>query len=261
MSGPREVVVAPGDDGLLTLTVNRPDKHNPLSSTVLDALRAALDDAGADARTRLVVVRGAGGRYFAAGGDLRALAEVRTAEQAHAMVEVCRGALDAVRDCPVPVLALLDGDALGGGAELALACDLRVMRAGARIGYVQGRLNICSAWGGGPDLFALVGPSRAMRMVARAEMVDAPTALAWGLADHLVPDDDVDDALRAFVEPMLRQPAAVLRAWKAQARALRRGEPYAHRRELERDALVRSWLHDDHWAAVDRVLAPRKEAR
>jgi enoyl-CoA hydratase/carnithine racemase len=260
-SAAAELQVAEGADGVLAVTINRPDKHNPLSSSVLAALRDALRTHGASPALRVVVIRGAGSRYFAAGGDLRALAGVRTAAQTRDMVAHSRDALDAVRDLPVPVVALLNGDALGGGAELALACDLRVIRAGARIGYVQGRLNICSAWGGGPDLFALVGPARALRMTARAEMVDAPTALAWGLVDHVVPDDGVEAGLDAFVEPMLRQPPAVLRAWKSQARALRRGEPYETRRAIERDALIDTWLHADHWAAVDRVLAPPKEAR
>jgi enoyl-CoA hydratase/carnithine racemase len=256
-----ELLHGVGDDGLATIVVNRPDKHNPLSSTVLGLLRDAVTAVGAREDVRCVVIRGAGGRYFAAGGDLRALADVRTAEQTVGMVDHSRGALDAVRDCPVPVVALLDGDALGGGAELALACDMRVMRAGARIGYVQGRLNICSAWGGGPDLFALVGPSRALRMTTRAEMVDAPTALAWGLVDEVVPDDAVDASLQAFLAPMLRQAPLVLRAWKAQARAARRNDTVQDRRAIEREWLLRTWLHDDHWAAVSTVLSPAREKR
>jgi enoyl-CoA hydratase len=249
------------DDGVATITINRPDKHNPLSSAVLGELRATVESLGARSALRCLVIRGAGERYFAAGGDLRALADVRTGEQTLDMVVHSRGALDAVRDCPLPVIALLNGDVLGGGAELAVACDLRVMRAGARIGFIQGRLNICSAWGGGPDLFALVGPSRALRMTARAELIDAPTALSWGLADHVVPDDALDASLRAFVEPMLRQTPAVLRAWKAQARAARRGESYERRREVERAALLETWLHDDHWTAVATILSPAKEKR
>src|SRR5690606_19137494 len=129
--------------------------------------------------TRLIVLSGAGDRYFAAGGDLRDLATVRDEAATLAMAGQARAALDAVRECPVPVVAYLNGDAIGGGAELALACDLRLQAS-------QARLAITSAWGGGTDLCRLVGGARAMRMMARSELVDAQQALAWGLADAVI---------------------------------------------------------------------------
>src|SRR3546814_11040713 len=99
-----------------------------------------------------------------------------------------RDALDAIRDCDVPVIAYLNGDAIGGGAELALACDMRVMAATARIGYIQAKLAITPAWGGGTDLCVLIGSSRAFRMMARCEMIAADPAPAWGLAAAVIPD-------------------------------------------------------------------------
>lgn len=247
------------DGGVLTVTINRPEKHNPLSSGVLGSLRSALLQHAENADLKCAVIRGAGDSYFAAGGDLRSLGEVRSAHDTLAMVEHSRQALDSVRDFPVPVIALINGDALGGGAELALACDMRLMRAGARIGFIQGRLNICSAWGGGPDLFRLLGHSRALRMVSRAELIDAPTALAWGLIDDCLPDQEIGHGLAEFCAPLLRQTPTVLRAWKAQAICARRGASYAQSRACEQEHLLKTWLHDDHWAAVDRLLSARKE--
>jgi enoyl-CoA hydratase/carnithine racemase len=148
---------------VLRVRVNRPEKHNPLSRPVLARLRAVFEEHRDDETLACVVLTGTGERYFAAGGDLRDLAAVREATDARRMAEDSRSALDAVRTFPVPVVALLNGDAIGGGAELALACDLRVMREGSHIGYIQGRLGITSAWGGGPDLCAVVGPARALR--------------------------------------------------------------------------------------------------
>jgi enoyl-CoA hydratase/carnithine racemase len=204
------------------------------------------------------VVTGAGDRYFAAGGDLRDLSSVRQADDARQMAEESRAALDAVRTFPVPVVALVNGDAIGGGAELALACDLRLMREGARIGYVQGRLGITSGWGGGTDLCAVVGPARALRMMSRAEMIPADTALAWGLADAVAPADALEDGLRAFLAPLLEQTRMTLCGFKAQALAARRGETYASRRAVEQDWFVRTWVSAEHWAASDRVLARSK---
>jgi enoyl-CoA hydratase/carnithine racemase len=247
--------------GLLTLTVNRPEKFNPLSREVLGGLRERLAAAATRADLRCVVIRGAGNRYFAAGGDLRDLAAVRTEAQTEAMVEACRGALDAVRDCPVPVVAVLNGDAIGGGAELAVACDFRLMREGAHIGFIHGRLNITAAWGGGADLHALVGRARALRMTTRAELVPAGRALEWGLADAVAAEADLERTLQEFVAPILKQAPAVLRANKAQAIAARRHLSYDERRAIELDGLVETWVHPDHWAAVDRVLSPDKEKR
>lgn len=252
-------VLVQQEKGLLSITINRPDKHNPLSGALLRSLRTSLLGVAERPELKCVLVRGAGARYFAAGGDLRSLATVRSAEQTNAMVEECRSALDSVRDCPVPVIAVLNGDAIGGGAELAVACDMRLMRQGARIGFIQGRLNISSAWGGGPDLFALVGSARAVRMTTRGELVNASLALDWGLVDLTFADDEIDAAVRDFIAPILDQSPNVLRAWKAQAIAARRLMTYSQRREVEQQHLLRTWMHEDHWAAAERILSPVKE--
>lgn len=246
---------------VLRLTVDRPARHNPLSRQVLAALRTALHQHASDEHLRCVLLTGAGDRYFAAGGDVHELDAVRTPEQAREMSDEGRAALDAVRDFPVPVIAVMHGDALGGGAELALACDFRLMREGAHIGFVHGRLAITSAWGGGPDLTALVGPARALRMTARCELVPATTALAWGLADAVAPDRAaLDAAVADFIAPMLRQSRHALQACTLQARAMKRGLPQSERREIEQRHFVDAWVHADHWAAVDRFLQ-RKEGK
>jgi enoyl-CoA hydratase/carnithine racemase len=139
-----------------------------------------------------------------------------------------------------------------------LACDLRVMREGSHIGYIHGRLAITSAWGGGPDLVSVVGPARALRMTARCELVPAATALDWGLADAVAAADGLDAALDEFIAPMLKQTRTALRGCKAQARSARAARPHEERRALELDAFVATWTHEDHWAAVDRILSRGK---
>ena len=244
------------DDGVMSVVLNRPDRHNPLSRAVLAALQDAMQQASSDNTLRCVLLRGAGNGYFAAGGDLRDLSSVRSTAETEVMVVEARGALDAVRECPVPVIAVINGDALGGGAELAVACDLRIMASHARIGYMHGRLNVSTGWGGGTDLFDLVGRARALRMLARAEMVHAVEALAWGLADAVAPGEaDLDAFAAGFVEPMRRQSPRLMRAYKAQALAKRRGDDRDVRRAAEMRDFIESWVHDDHWAAVDRILS------
>ena len=242
---------------VLRVTINRPGKHNALSRAVLAELREAFDAVRDEPDLACVVLTGAGDSYFAAGGDLRDLAQVRTEQGVRAMVEESRAALDAVRTFPLPVVAVLNGDALGGGAELALAFDLRVVREGASIGYVQGRLAITTGWGGGTDLATVVGPARALRMTARGETVSATTALAWGLADAVAPADGLDAAVQDFLAPILKQTGNVLRGFKAQALAARRGLPFEDRRAIEQREFVKTWMHEDHWSAVDRFLSSK----
>lgn len=241
--------------GAVWVTVDRAHKHNALARPVLAELACAVRAAGRRADVRYIVVTGAGDRYFAAGGDLRDLANVRDEPAVAAMMDDACTALDAIRQCPVPVLAYLNGDAIGGGAELALACDMRLQAAQVRIGYIQAKLAITSAWGGGPDLFRLVGPARAMRMMSRCELVGAEQALAWGLADAVIADGPHGADIAAFTKPLDACPAQVLRGIKAQAIAARQGLGWQQHRRIEQEHLTQTWLHDDHWAASEKLLS------
>jgi enoyl-CoA hydratase/carnithine racemase len=245
--------------GVAWLTIDRPQKHNALARTVLAELAEAISAIGSDEHIRFIVLTGAGERFFAAGGDLLDLAGVRTEPDVLQMTDQARAALDAVRHCPVPVIAYLNGDAIGGGAELALACDMRLQGAHARIGFVQARLAITSAWGGGPDLCQLIGAARAMRMMSRSELVDAERALAWGLADGVISDGPGGADMTSFLAPLLACPPQVLRGIKAQTSAWRQGLPWADRRATEQQHLVKTWLHEDHWRASENLLSKGKK--
>ncbi|MFZ3125857.1 MAG: enoyl-CoA hydratase/isomerase family protein [Acidovorax sp.] len=249
------VLVHEPHPGAVWITLNRAQKHNALARPVLAELATAVRTAGARDDVRYLVVTGSGERYFAAGGDLRELANVRDEAAVMVMMEEAGAALEAIRSCPVPVIALLNGDAIGGGAELALACDMRLQSSHARIGYIQAKLGITSAWGGGPDLFRLMGPARAMRMMSRCELVSAEQALAWGLADAVISDGPQGQDLAAFTQPLHHCPPQVLRGIKAQAIAARQGLGWQAHRAIEQKHLVQTWLHDDHWAASEKLLS------
>jgi len=253
-----ELLIDVREKGLVWITIDRAHKHNALAGPVLAALAETIRKIGSRAETRCLVVRGAGDKYFAAGGDLVELAAVRSDEQTNEMASRATAALDAVRDCPVPGVAYINGDAIGGGAELAVACDMRLMATHARIGFVQGRMGITSAWGGGPDLCALVGSARSMRMMSRCEMVSADRAVAWGLADLEVQAGADGDDVRAFIDPLLDRSRQVLCGIKEQTSAWRRTLSCASAREVERRNLLATWASPEHWAAVDRFLAKDK---
>lgn len=246
-------------DGLLRVTVNRPEQRNALSRTVLARLREAFGEHRGD-ELALAVLSGAGDRSFAAGGDLRDLEEVRTPEQARALFDLGNGALQAIRTFPVPVVAALNGIALGGGAELAVACDVRIAAAHARIGFVQGTLNIPTGWGGGSDLIAILGPVRGLELLCSARVLSASEAHAAGLLEAVAPEGEPFAAfVERFVGPWMKQRPQVMRAFKWQAAARKLGMPRPQIDPRDRDLFADAWCHPEHWEAAKHILS--KEAR
>jgi enoyl-CoA hydratase len=238
-------------DGVFAVTINRAEKRNALSRALIADLAAAFASVAGREDIVVATLTGAGDRAFAAGGDLDELNAVRTEAEATRFSEETRAALDAIRLFPAPVIAVLNGDALGGGAELAVACDIRIAHAHARIGFFQARLNIATAWGGGGDLFRLIGPSRALELICTAELVATPRALALGLVDAVAPvGEDAAAFVADYVGRFARQKPQVTRAAKSIAIMHRTGAPPAERIAAETAALVRTWVHPDHWAAV-----------
>lgn len=250
--------------GVLHLLIDRESRRNALGAAVLDALAAALARYADDTGVRVLVLRGAGTRCFAAGGDLKELQAVRSETDATAMSRRARAVLDAVRDFPLPTIAALNGDALGGGAELAMACDLRVAAPQARLGFIQGQLALATAWGGGIDLMQRLGPGAALRLLAQAQPLGSDAALRQGLLDAVADGDqpsDLDATVETCIAPFLDPPVQVLRAHKALAAALRRGADRVELAAIETAHFAGTWAHDDHWAAVAARSAARKAQR
>ncbi|MEO8224918.1 MAG: enoyl-CoA hydratase/isomerase family protein [Gammaproteobacteria bacterium] len=241
----------------LQVTINRPERRNALSLELLDGLGEVFTRfAGADG-LKCAVLTATGDRCFAAGGDLRELDVIRSEADTRAMSRRVRATLDAVRRFPVPVVAALNGHALGGGAELALACDLRVATPETELGFLQAQLNVTTAWGGGIDLLALLGPARALPLLLEARRIPAPEALQLGLLNRVsAPGESLAACADQLLKPLLERPVQVLRAYKALAFEARRA---LHERltSTEEQGFTATWTHPDHWSAAERALAPR----
>ncbi|HEX4628497.1 MAG TPA: enoyl-CoA hydratase/isomerase family protein, partial [Gemmatimonadales bacterium] len=168
-------------DAIATVTLNRPEKLNALDRALCDELREALAMLTRSDAVRVIAITGAG-RAFCAGADLGVLAA-----DGPALVAAGKDVALAIRSAPQPVLAVVNGPAAGGGANLALACDYRLASDQATIGQVFHKLGLVPDWGGTYFLPRLVGPSRALELVWSARMVAAAEALALGLFDRVVP--------------------------------------------------------------------------
>lgn len=253
-------VLASVEGGLLRVTVNRPQKRNPLSRAVLARLREVFEAQSGNDALVLALISGAGDRSFAAGGDLRDLESVRSEAQARELFDLGNGAFQAIRGFPVPVVAALNGIALGGGAELAVACDVRIAAAHARIGFVQGRLNIPTAWGGGSDLAAILGPARALELLCSARVLSATEAQAAGLVEAVADEGEPFAAfLERYTEPWMKQRPQVMRAFKSQCATRKLGMAREHADLRDRELFAAAWCHAEHWQAAKDILS--KETR
>jgi enoyl-CoA hydratase len=253
-----ELVATHFEDGVLHVTLLRPEKRNALSNALIAAIGTAFTQWSERDDVSVAVLTGAGDKAFASGGDLRELESLRSETDAVAFAARTRAALDTIRRFPVPVVAVINGDAFGGGAELAMACDLRLAMAHARIGFLQAKLNIATAWGGGTDLFNIVGPSRALRLLATAEVLGAADALRLGLIDAVAPEGAAAAGfVKSYVAQML-QPPQVMRAVKSLAIMHRFGGAAEERAVREGACFAKAWVHDDHWTAVAKMAGSRK---
>lgn len=241
-------------EAVLYVTINRPEKRNALALAVLDAIAGAFAGHAGDDTIGCAVVTGAGDRSFAAGGDLQELDAVRSPEATRAMSARGRRALAAIRDFPAPVVAALNGPALGGGAELAMACDLRIAAPQADLGFLQAGLNVTTAWGGGIDLLAALGPARALELLASARRLPARAALELGLYQRIAaPNEPFATCVADYVSALVCRPARVLRAQKALVAGFRR-RLHAELADTEEAGFVPAWVHADHWTAAAAAL-------
>ena len=251
-------VVLTYDADVAEIVVDRPETRNAISSAVMGGLEEAIAAVERSA-VRAVVLRGAGDRVFASGGDLKELAEVRDFQSAQAMAARMRGILDRLGRLPVPVVAALNGDAYGGGGEVALACDIRIAADDARMGFTQVHLGIMPAWGGVERLTALVGRGRAVYLLATGTVVAGVDLLSWGLAEEVVPRASFEERWRALAHGLAEVPRDALVGIKVLANAT---VPRAHPQtaDLATAAFARTWVSDGHWDAVAKHQERRRAA-
>ncbi len=213
------------DGAIGRLVLNRPDKLNSFSGAMRDEIADGLEVLGSDKHVRVVIVTGRG-RAFCAGADVKYMAtllEDGNYEEANALVDAGRRTIKAVVEMKKPVIASLNGPAAGGGANLALSCDLRIASDRATIGQTFNRIGLHPDWGGTWIVPRLVGQAKAAELFLLAEMIEAPEAERIGLVNKVVPHDELESvtndwALRLSEKPALSMALAkqaLQRSWRA----------------------------------------------
>ena len=174
------------EDGILTLTIHRPEALNALNRNVIDALSAALEAAQDNDDVRVIVLTGAGEKAFVAGADIKEFADFDQAQGEDLARRGQRDLFDRVEQSRKPVVAAVNGFALGGGLELAMAAHVRIASSNARMGLPEVSLGVIPGYGGTQRLAQIVGKGKAMEMVLTGGMIDAEAALACGLVNQVV---------------------------------------------------------------------------
>jgi len=177
-------------DNIAIITINRPEVLNAINVDVIAELSSAIDIVSVDDNVKVVIITGKGERSFCAGADIRYVANIdpieaeRYASSVHSM-------LNKIENLEKPVIAAINGYALGGGCEIALACDIRIASASAKIGQTEVKIGIPPGWGGTQRMFRILGPAKAKELIFTGEMIAADEALKIGLVNKVVSLDDV----------------------------------------------------------------------
>ncbi|MGZ8551706.1 MAG: enoyl-CoA hydratase/isomerase family protein [Chitinophagaceae bacterium] len=174
-----------------TITVNRPDKLNALNKTVIEELGAAIDEVINNTGIRSAVITGSGAKAFVAGADISEFASLN-ASGGKALAQKGQDLVfTKIENSPKPIIAAVNGFALGGGCELAMSCHFRIASENAKFGQPEVNLGLIPGYGGTQRLVQLIGKGRAMELLMTGNMIDANTALHYGLVNHVVPQDEL----------------------------------------------------------------------
>lgn len=252
-----ETIAVRAEGPIAYLTLDRPDKFNALNSTVRREVMEAVDGLANDESARVVILHGAGEKAFAAGADVAEFAERDPADQ-RALYDR-RRVYDAIASFPKPILCAVHGYCLGGGSELALACDLRIADRTARFSQAEIRLGLIPGAGGTQRLARLVGPGQALRIALTGDLIDAEEAHRIGLVEFLVDEGKHLEKAHEVAERMARWSPVALRLVKRSVRASME-TPLSAGLELERELFLAAFSSEDAREGL-RAFIEKREPR
>ncbi len=245
------------DGGVGIATVNRAEVHNALNMDTIRELRQLCLKLRAEDRLRAMILTGAGDKTFLSGGDLKEFQHLKTMDEARHMISTMKEVTDMLAGFPWPVIAAVNGLAVGGGCETAVACDFRIASRSAKLGYRQITLGIISGWGGGPRLVHLLGRGRALRLMATGDLLSADEALAIGLVDQVVPPEQVMPSALALARTIAENAPLGVRAYKRLVQMTVR-VPLEAALEFETELFGPVWVSEDHDECVRAFFDKRK---
>lgn len=203
------------ENNIFTITINRPDKLNALNKDVFADLNKALDEVYSNPDIRSVIITGSGPKAFVAGADISEFSGL-SVEAGKELARAGQNTFFRIENSPKPIVACVNGFALGGGCELAMSCHFRIASGNARFGQPEVNLGLVPGYGGTQRLVQLIGKGRAMELLVSAGMLDAATALQYGLVNYVVPQEELLTKAKTILEQVnTKAPIAVGKCMEA----------------------------------------------
>lgn len=249
-------ILEEASEGILLFTINRPEKRNAINYDVMDGLEHAIERMK-ESSFKALMITGAGEHAFCSGGDLSVFHELKTEEQAYSMLSRMSNILSKLLLLPKPTIAVMNGTALGGGCELAAACDFRFARRGTKAGFVQGKLAITTGWGGGTILCEKIVPANAMKLLLDAKLFETETLVELGFIDAVYEDSPMESCL-GLLKDALSLEASVLEAYKSMLIRKWTLSEIQTRIHAEVRTCSKLWACDVHHEQVSKFLERNK---
>lgn len=203
------------ENNIFTITINRPDKLNALNKTVMDELNTVVDEIYNNPEIKSAIITGAGPKSFVAGADIGEFAGL-SKEQGMALAKKGQDIFFKIENSPKPIVAAVNGFALGGGCELAMSCHFRIASENAKFGQPEVNLGLIPGYGGTQRLTQLIGKGRSIEMLVSSVMIDASKALQYGLVNYVVPQEELLNKTKSILEVInSKAPVAVAGCIKA----------------------------------------------
>jgi enoyl-CoA hydratase len=243
-------------DGVATITLNRPEALNAFSKEVIEELLKAIESARNDEETRVLVLTGAGEKAFSAGADIKSMVgmtPLKARELSHMGEKLCI----TLENLDKPVIAAINGYALGGGLEVSMSCDLRIASETARMGQTEINIGLIPGWGGTQRLTRLIGPTKAKELVFTGKIIDAKTAEQLGILNMVVPPDKFRETVQQFAADLATKAPVAIKVAKA---LIHRGADMSLESalELERNGFGMVASTEDLKEGVSAFTAKRK---
>jgi len=211
-----ENIILEHEKGIATIFINRPEKLNALNKATIQELHETLKLVDENPNVRVIIITGSGEKAFVAGADISEFAHFTSVEGSQLAAQGQKILFDFIEKMKTPVIAAINGFALGGGLELAMACHFRIASENAKMGLPETSLGVIPGYGGTQRLPQLVGKGRAMEMILTAGMIDAETAKIYGLVNHVVPQSDLFSAYMTIATRIMKNsPVAISKAIEA----------------------------------------------
>lgn len=208
------------ENSTLIITINRPDKMNALNQTVMAELALAIDEVYSNAAIKSAIITGAGEKAFVAGADISEFLKL-SPKEGEELAKKGHVIFHRIENSPKPIIAAVNGFALGGGCELAMACHFRLASENARFGQPEVNLGLIPGYGGTQRLTQLIGKGKAIELMMTGDMIDAAEALQWGLVNHVTPLAELLPKAKSLLEKIhAKAPLAVARVVKCANAAL-----------------------------------------